>query len=231
MIFTHTYQEGNTWQGWFKNGSQIEVARGRCALGIRITTFAKQVGSSYNLWLGLGFIQAFIPVAFTPRQWSFGEGPSWGIQLSLVEIILNWNRAWKFVPWPFHTILLSRHYEGKDGQWIDDRPHYRNDAGEYEYKAGAKSSTHDYYYVLQSGKQQKVRATIIRERWIKGRHILSKLGWPSRTEYTIDVQFSDEIGERTGSWKGGCVGCGYGMKKGETPIMTLRRMEAERVFD
>lgn len=46
----------------------------------------------------------------------------------------------------------------------------------------------------------------------------------------IDVQFSDEVGERTGSWKGGTIGCGYNMLPGESPLDTLRRMEAERKF-
>ena len=37
-------------------------------------------------------------------------------------------------------------------------------------------------------------------------------------------------GERNGSWKGGVLGCGWDMLKGETPLDTLRRMERERRF-
>lgn len=47
---------------------------------------------------------------------------------------------------------------------------------------------------------------------------------------SIDVEFNAEVGERTGSWKGGCIGCGYQMNPNETPLQALRRMEAERKF-
>ena len=47
---------------------------------------------------------------------------------------------------------------------------------------------------------------------------------------SISVEFNDEVGERSGSWKGGCIVCGYEMLPGETPEQTLRRMERERVF-
>lgn len=46
----------------------------------------------------------------------------------------------------------------------------------------------------------------------------------------INIDFSDEVGERSGSWKGGVLGCSYEMQRNETPLDTLRRMERERVF-
>jgi hypothetical protein len=39
-----------------------------------------------------------------------------------------------------------------------------------------------------------------------------------------------EAGKRKGSWKGGTLGCGYELKKNETPLECLRRMESEREF-
>jgi len=50
------------------------------------------------------------------------------------------------------------------------------------------------------------------------------------TRRTIAVEFNEEVGERTGSWKGGVLGCGYDMKPGETRLECLRRMERERRF-
>jgi hypothetical protein len=47
---------------------------------------------------------------------------------------------------------------------------------------------------------------------------------------TLDVKFDDEVGERSGSWKGGTIGCSYEMLPNETPEQTLRRMEKEREF-
>lgn len=92
-------------------------------------------------------------------------------------------------------------------------------------KVGAKE-THDYHYQLTSGKIQERKATIqIEEReW-------RRLWWPwKRVWRGIDIRFSDEVGEETGSWKGGCIGCGYEMEPGETALNCLRRMERERKF-
>lgn len=46
----------------------------------------------------------------------------------------------------------------------------------------------------------------------------------------IDIEFNDEVGERSGTWKGGVLGCSYDMKKGESALDTLRRMEVEQKF-
>lgn len=48
---------------------------------------------------------------------------------------------------------------------------------------------------------------------------------------SIDIKFSEEVGSRKGSWKGGTVGCGYDLLPGETPEECLKRMERERSFD
>lgn len=92
------------------------------------------------------------------------------------------------------------------------------------------SESHPYRYVLKNGKIQEVVATIFVERmkW--------RARWwpfiPYRYERTsINVQFSAEVGEGRGSWKGGCVGCGYDFASpDETPLECLRRMEKERKF-
>ena len=54
--------------------------------------------------------------------------------------------------------------------------------------------------------------------------------YPRKIHRTIDVQFDDEVGEETGSWKGGTLGCGYTLKRGESMLQCLRCMEKERLF-
>lgn len=63
-----------------------------------------------------------------------------------------------------------------------------------------------------------------RQHWLKW----TKFG--AHIRRTIDVQFSKEVGSRKGSWKGGTLGCGYLMKKGETALECIKRMEQERTF-
>ena len=83
-----------------------------------------------------------------------------------------------------------------------------------------------YRYTLKSGEVQEVTASVAVEKMVWRRK------WtPFFVKRTsIDVLFSGEVGEGAGSWKGGCIGCGYTMKRGETAEQTLRRMEAERKF-
>lgn len=90
--------------------------------------------------------------------------------------------------------------------------------------------THPYTYVLKNGKVQHVTATIHGEerewRW----RAFTWLPYPRKVQRTINVDFSDEVGERSGSWKGGTVGCGYEWLPGESLEFALRRMELERKF-
>lgn len=95
-----------------------------------------------------------------------------------------------------------------------------------EHKILTAPETHPYRYTLRSGEVQERTATIQVETRLWTRPWLPR----KLFKKTIDVKFNDEVGERSGSWKGGCLGCGYDMNPGETPLDTLRRMERERVF-
>ncbi len=56
------------------------------------------------------------------------------------------------------------------------------------------------------------------------------LKWPRCVEQTIDITFNKEVGEGSGSHKGGTIGCGYKMLPNESALQCLRRMEVERNF-
>lgn len=95
-----------------------------------------------------------------------------------------------------------------------------------EHKILSAPEKHDYIYRLRSGEIQQRTATIKVESRMWTRYWLP---WRRLSRY-IDVDFSDEVGERTGSWKGGTTGCSYNMLADETPLQCLRRMERERSF-
>jgi len=94
----------------------------------------------------------------------------------------------------------------------------------------ATKNTASYAYTRKNGGVQNVTATYYvsrmewRCRWLKW------LPWPRKISTSIDVAFSDEVGEGSGSWKGGVLGCGYELLPEETPLGCLRRMERERKF-
>lgn len=85
---------------------------------------------------------------------------------------------------------------------------------------------HGFRYVLRSGEVQERVATIQPERrlWMR-----PWLPYKRESRY-INIDFNDEVGERTGSWKGGVLGCSFNMLPDERPVDTLRRMESVEKF-
>lgn len=163
-------------------------------------------------WVRLGFGVGRLAISF-PWKWTVPDdyqcsGPRYGFQ--------------------FFGDLFCIYY-GKDHGRRDD-PHtcitmpwgWRH----REHKILTEPETHPYKYTLRSGEVQERTATIQVETRLWTRPWLPR----KLFKRTIDVKFNDEVGERTGSWKGGCIGCGYDMLPGESPLDTLRRMERERVF-
>jgi len=87
--------------------------------------------------------------------------------------------------------------------------------------------THPYRYTLHSGEVQERTASVNLDRRQWHRKWLPFL---KKTSTSININFSDEVGEETGSWKGGCIGCGWDIKPNESMLDALQRMEAERSF-
>jgi hypothetical protein len=164
-------------------------------------------------WLRIGFGLGVFAVSF---PWSTvvpdeGQcsGPRYGFQ--------------------FFEDYLWIHYGKSTGRWRQDPVITINMPWQWKHQEHvilSEPETHPYTYILKNGTVQERTATIQVEsrtwtrRWIP---------WRKVSRY-IDVRFSDEVGERSGSWKGGCIGCSYDLKDGETPLECLRRMERERKF-
>ena len=161
----------------------------------------------------------------------YNYGFSWHFSGYRGDLFLHWKDKCKIIhmPWDWqhvrHDILIQdktwRRVSERFGPGDEDAPWNWTDKYQEQ---------HPYTYTLKNGKVQNVTATIgVEEREWRWRWF-TWLPWPRKIHRTIEVKFSDEVGERSGSWKGGCVGCGYDMKSGESPLECLRRMEKERVF-
>lgn len=167
------------------------------------------------------------------------DPPKWGIAIhgNIFWIYrggkgnMNGGNKWwtMYMPWSYQWVRTSN--LRKDGTWEHERKNDRKDFYKDEWKKIIWNETYPYIYILKSGVVQERLATIkVEERewrwhWLKWIPITKKI------RKTISVDFNDEVGERTGSWKGGTLGCGYDMLPGETPLATLRRMEKERKFN
>lgn len=166
------------------------------------------------------------------------QSPKWGISYHNNTFWIyrggkgNMNGGTKWwtinMPWQYDWVRTSA--LRKDGTWEHETKRDEKNFYEDKWKDILWIEAHPYTCVLKSGEIQEVLATIkVEERewrqlWLK---------WTSfnnRVRKTIDVDFNDEVGEKRGTWKGGCTGCNYLMKHGELPIQTLRRMEKERKF-
>jgi len=162
--------------------------------------------------------------------------PKWGIAIHSNTLWIykggkgnmnGGNKWWTaYMPWSYQWVRTS--YLRKDGTWEHESEGNRKDMYEEKWLPIIWNETYPYTYVLKSGVVQNRKAllkVVEREwRW----HWFKWLPLTKMVRKTIDITFDDEVGERTGSWKGGTLGCGYNMKKGELPELTLRRMEKER---
>lgn len=94
-------------------------------------------------------------------------------------------------------------------------------------KENALKEVHDYTYVRENGEVQhrKAECTVEFRRWHR-----KWFPWVKMEREVIDIKFDQEVGERTGSWKGGTTGCSYDMLGGESIEQCLRRMEKERTL-
>ena len=226
-MFEYSSREPGMWRAWTKSGNSLEVTwafPGRAGIGAKVGSH----GRKKHLWVGLIWVQAFIPIGVhETEEHDVFEEPAWGADLSKeFGLCLPWGKWRKTYDWIFRRETLSWTYLGEDGNWHEKGGKWVP----FDEREPAATSEHPYTYTLRSGTIQNVTATIGEERWVIGRRYIHRLGWPKTRKGAIDVQFSGEVGERSGSWKGGTVGCGYDMLPGETPGECLRRMERERTF-
>lgn len=167
--------------------------------------------------------------------------PAYGFYTIDQSIVFRWGKFYKSWQFPFVSLNWERTQvldndagkvlweESVESKKIDKEVGVdwfkRHD--EKEEIINTVAQTYDYQYVLKSGKIQKRKATIWVERMIWGRK------WAPFLKYVktyVDVKFNEEVGERTGSWKGGCLQCSTELKRGESPLSALKRMEKERRF-
>lgn len=144
-------------------------------------------------------------------QFGFGKTRFWGLpfvtRLCLTTQILSQTR---------NRVV----YEERRGHWLEDRP-------KQEAAIKENSVAFDYCYELHNGKKQHIKATVHVTRHIRRRKWL-----PFRSnDDGIWVEFSEEVGPETGSWKGGVTACGWNLRPRETALACLRRMEAVRRFE
>lgn len=183
----------------------------------------------FGIWFRLPFR--------TNRSEPSGEGmSSWGFSAYFGEcsgLHLNWGNKTKILWWPWNWDHVDKEhkYMMADGTWELHADSWRDKERHADVDARRWRETYPYKYMLRSGEVQKIQATVTVERRVWRRKFLpARFPLFQLRKTSIDVKFDIEVGDRAGSWKGGCTACGYDMKRGERPIDTVCRMERERHF-
>ncbi len=193
----------------------------------------------HRINLGLIFFRLTIILPIKSKYTDECDPPQWGIsyhdQIFWIHRggkgnMNGGNKYWTIdMPWKFDWVRTSN--LRKDGTWENETKENRKNFWDNKWKKVIWQKTYPYTYSLISGEVQEISATIkVVERewrlyWFKW------LSFPRKIQKTIDIEFNREVGEKTGSWKGGTTGCGYNLLPNETPLKCLRRMEKERKFN
>jgi len=148
------------------------------------------------------------------------------------------GRKYKSFYMPWHLEWVRTSTLMKDGyDWFHETKGNRksweediegNIIGSYDWLNKNKwQETHDY---LDNYDETIVKATIsvVEREWRPKAFKWTKLF--AKTVRVIDIEFSEEVGRKKGSWKGGCIGCSYNLLPKETPHDCLKRMQNERTF-
>lgn len=209
--------------GWEARFSWAEIY-GRFGLAFSLCLFEE----GFSLHIHLGWPNIYLKLPFL-RRWRWEPRDcmeSWGFGFFERAVHLHWGPHTKIVhmPWDWQHVRYEVFLE--DGRKVAPTPHHY----EAPYPDGRYVQVWPYRYTLRNGTAQERTATIYGEerewrwRWFQW------LPWPRKVSRSISIAFSDEVGERTGSWKGGCLGCGYEWREDETMFNALCRMERERKF-
>lgn len=204
-----------------------ELVLNRPGFGLELCRFEE----GYSLKCQVCRVLAYVRLPFLQRWHREPEEimESWGASWFGHDgyLALHWGRRYSHLT-PFWKQWKQTSHEVRrpDGLWVPF-------VGSWEEKRdgkepdGRQEETYPYRYLLQSGEVQHRLATIYVERRTR---TMVWLPFIRRTAYWMNVHFNDEVGERSGSWKGGCIGCSYEIRADETPRECLKRMELERKF-
>jgi hypothetical protein len=229
MIFEHTSKEPGLWRGWLKNGQSLELSWGKrgweFGAGVHIHSNDDDLGDRM-LGIKLWRFTAFIPLGIVPHPWPPMDGPQWSAYASgEFGLVFHWGMRRKSYDWPWTWHTLAYETMMPNGTWESLRYSFDERGRVKPY-----TEVHPYTYTLKSGEVQHRTAKISKRRHVLTWRGFKALGWPRWIKESIDIEFSGEVGERSGSWKGGCTGCSYDLRPDETMLAALRRMEAKRKF-
>ncbi len=163
------------------------------------------------------------------RHWRLPLG-FWLRQYWPGEVILERGKWKRYIKLPWHQTHVSEQWRMADGQWMEviqrrfhkDVPpiflHTHENTWRKEYP---------YVYTTRQGVEQRAICTVWHDRTKTRPHWLRWLPIGVWKE-GIYFEFSEEMGNQRGTWKGGVVGSSQSMFPGESVDQCVARMMNER---
>lgn len=239
--YSHELPRWMRWLGiWRVNRDSIDFKWGYFAPRWALQFVVHQGGYFDQRWavsiaLGWGLIHFYLPFKTKLKEgcslpdygFAIHDGIFWIHIGGDYDESIGQVQGRQWISWnlPFFSYQFDGHcIVSKDFDWVK----MDNGLRSWDFKKdGAYIETHSYTYTLESGEVQHRIATcsIEKRKWHR-----KWFPFLTKVRQEIDIDFSDEVGERTGSWKGGTMGCSYEMLPNDTIETCLRRMEQERKF-
>lgn len=203
-----------------------EIAAGPRGPALSLHAF----GDDHNtLVIGIIACTLYVNVPRWPNR-DYDIEMGYGFSFTDIGLHLHWGKRTKVLWYPWSWEFYKRWELVSGGSYAAGREFWIEVPRRMNHGELATKHQYVYTYNRKNGDVQKVVATYyvgsMEHRW----RWLQWLPFPRRVSKFISVDFSNEVGEGTGSYKGGVLGCGYDMLPGESALECLQRMERERKF-
>ena len=234
MILTEKYNDGipkylKTLGAWRINKDSIDFNWGYFVpeKGFELMVYHNRYEDtkiSFGICLGWGYFSIKVPC--NKETIESPDHSKYGISIHSLSLWIYKGK--KYISWEFpyfNLKLKSTEVIDNNGDW------YALQKGEdgWDLKNDGKLSITKipFTYTLRSGEIQERIATIYTEKrtWCRKWFPFLK-----KTSTSLDVEFDKEVGEETGSWKGGTVGCSCEKFDDETVEEAFQRMINKRKF-
>jgi len=162
------------------------------------------------------------------REFGFRAGDG-AIHFHYGEQVMEWpgdkSKVW-FYPWRETTHIRRSLYDEAGAlfaTFTDDK--MWGDSYEARKAIEAACPVKLFLFAENDGDLRVAQCRIEEREWRRGRGLWRwLLAWkPNMVRRSLAIEYSDEVGRRKGSWKGGTIGCGIDMEKGELPIEAFTR--------
>lgn len=232
MAFLRFLSRSFRWLTHMGYRRRFEWNRPELALGLY--HFGDEGGPGY--WcLKLFFVWVRIWHASYPPADPDGMFDAWGFSCKPFSerfVYLKWGYRSRFVYLPWSPEWVDTACMNARGEFVvyeSTYGHKRDYTRDEIIPDQWERQSFTFGYVTKDGETQRTVATVEkveRRRWRW--KLLRWLRIPVyNVAYSLDVRFSDEMGNERGSWKGGVIGCGCTYIPGEPVENALRRFELE----